>query len=273
MDSESNVNFGSNEESLLKDINEKISFKFKFCSEMNSPLISNDDAAPVISNKKYQDIHINEDDNFSMKNYFLDRENLKNNYIEKDNCLINNNENKNILEGDIHNSFSIFNPNNMKINNDEEEIQKKNKRNYIKEAYYKDELNSNINKENNRCNNEKFENNNKFQTLIKAYNKKKGDNSNNLKIIMENLKEEAEKKMKEGYFPLFVKIDNHKPLFFFASKNLPLKKILKKYLTLQGISNNGEEYILYNGNKKIDQNIIIKELNIKPFECIKNYRN
>ena len=179
MDSESNVNFGSNEESLLKDINEKISFKFKFCSEMNSPLISNDDAAPVISNKKYQDIHINEDDNFSMKNYFLDRENLKNNYIEKDNCLINNNENKNILEGDIHNSFSIFNPNNMKINNDEEEIQKKNKRNY---------------------------------------NKKKGDNSNNLKLIMENLKEEAEKKMKEGYFPLFLKIDNHKPLFFLHPK-------------------------------------------------------
>ena len=90
---------------------------------------------------------------------------------------------------------------------------------------------------------------------------------------MENLKEEAEKKMKEGYFPLFLKIDNHKPLFFFASKNLTLKKILKKYLTLQGISNNGEEYILYNGNKKIHQNIIIKELNIKPFECIKNYRN
>ena len=84
------------------------------------------------------------------------------------------------------------------------------------------------------------------------------------------IKSEVAKKMNEGYFPLFLKIDNNQPKFFYIKQNSTLKSLVRCYNIMKNIKN--IQYTLYNKfNETLDQNIEINSLNIKPFEVLSNH--
>ena len=88
------------------------------------------------------------------------------------------------------------------------------------------------------------------------------------------LKEEVAKKRDEGYFPLFLKIDNNKPKFFFIKFDSTLRCLIKTYKMMMGIDDLKIEYNLYNDkNELLDQDIEINYLNIEPLKVISNHPN
>ena len=94
----------------------------------------------------------------------------------------------------------------------------------------------------------------------------------NMDIKSVEFQNEVKKKIKEGYFPLFLKLDNRKPKFFFVKNQITLKTVLNNYLILNRISNTGKKYILYNKDKELDQDIPVIDLNIKKLGMIKNIK-
>lgn len=82
------------------------------------------------------------------------------------------------------------------------------------------------------------------------------------------LKEEAGKKIQDGYFPFFIKF-NQKPEFYFIKEHLTLKDFLKTYYIRKEIKYNGENVKLYNGNRLLDLNTPFIYLDIKIFSVIK----
>ena len=94
----------------------------------------------------------------------------------------------------------------------------------------------------------------------------------NMDIKSVEFQNEVKKKIKEGYFPLFLKLDNRKPKFFFVKNQITLKTVLNNYLILNRISNTGKKYILYNEDKELDQDIPVIDLNIKKLCVIKNIK-
>lgn len=90
---------------------------------------------------------------------------------------------------------------------------------------------------------------------------------------LKNFKEEIKEKMSKGYFPLFLKINENKALFFLISKNSRLRNILKHYLKDKNINESEDSYTLYNGNEELDIDKKIRDLNLKPMTCIKNFRS
>ena len=86
------------------------------------------------------------------------------------------------------------------------------------------------------------------------------------------IKSEVAKKMNEGYFPLFLKIDNNQPKFFYIKQNSTLKSLVRCYNIMKNIKN--IQYTLYNKfNETLEQNIEINSLNIKPFDVLSNHPN
>lgn len=68
------------------------------------------------------------------------------------------------------------------------------------------------------------------------------------------IKLEVAKKMNEGYFPLFLKIDNNPPKFFLLNRITTLKSLVRCYNIMKNIKN--IQYTLYNkSNEILDQNI------------------
>ena len=94
----------------------------------------------------------------------------------------------------------------------------------------------------------------------------------NVDLKSEEFKRVIDKKINEGYFPLFLKLDNRKPRFFFVKNQITLKTVLNNYLILNRISNTGKKYILYNKDKELDQDIPVIDLNIKKLGMIKNIK-
>ena len=91
-------------------------------------------------------------------------------------------------------------------------------------------------------------------------------------LDLEFLKEEVAKKRDEGYFPLFLRIDNDKHKFFFIKNDSTLRCLIKTYKMMMGIDDLKIKYILYNDkNKILDQDIEIKYLKIDPLSVISNH--
>lgn len=95
-----------------------------------------------------------------------------------------------------------------------------------------------------------------------------------INLDKESLKEEISKKRDEGYFPLFLKIDNNSPKFFFIKFESTLRCLVKTYKMMMGIDNLKLEYTLYNDkNELLDQDIEINYLNITPLSVISNHQS
>ena len=94
-----------------------------------------------------------------------------------------------------------------------------------------------------------------------------------INLDKESIKEELAKKRDEGYFPLFLKIDNDSPKFFFIKFDSTLRCLIKTYKMMKGIDDLKIEYTLYNDkNELLDQDIEINYLNISPLSVISNHQ-
>ena len=93
----------------------------------------------------------------------------------------------------------------------------------------------------------------------------------NLNII-DKKKAFINKKVEEGYFPLFFQLDKEKPLFMFIKNYETIQNLLEEYKNLKGINGNNKEYTLYNKKTKsvIAQDVPIKDLGISFFVYISN---
>ena len=95
------------------------------------------------------------------------------------------------------------------------------------------------------------------------------------KIYVDDINEKKEminKKAEEGYFPLFIQLNNEKPLFLFTKNYETIKAALEEYKNLKSINDGNKEYTLYNKETKkvIPQNKPIKDLGLNYFSFISN---
>ena len=107
---------------------------------------------------------------------------------------------------------------------------------------------------------------------------KEGNNDSNIsenKIIINEyidndwleLKEKISEMYNKGYLPLFLRLYNLKPTFYYAKFENNLKAILDVHLKLNGYNPN-DKYTLINNGEIIDQNTPIDDLDLKPFSII-----
>jgi hypothetical protein len=85
-------------------------------------------------------------------------------------------------------------------------------------------------------------------------------------------KEIINKRVEEGFFPLFIQLNNEKPLFLFIKNFETMKAALEEYKNLKGINDANKEYTLYKkeNKKEIPQNKPIKDLGLNYFSFISN---
>lgn len=83
------------------------------------------------------------------------------------------------------------------------------------------------------------------------------------------LKLNASQKISEGFFPLFLRVGEEKPNFFFVKRDSSCR-ILLDYYNLINDTKKGK-IILYNDGKRLDLDTQIKDLNIKQFGIIEGY--
>ena len=118
------------------------------------------------------------------------------------------------------------------------------------------------NKDNNAPNSNEIKNNKLYDVLSTSL----------VNLDKELFKEEIAKKRDEGYFPLFLKIDNNQLKFFFIKFDSTLRCLIKTYKMMMGIDDLKKEYTLYNDkNEILDQDIEIKYLDITPLSIISNH--
>ena len=88
-------------------------------------------------------------------------------------------------------------------------------------------------------------------------------------IKVENLEQSMEF-IQKGYIPLFLKLNNCKPLYFFIKEESTLKSLIKAYLENNPKAKEGLEndIKLYNGNSYLDLNKPIKELKLDLYSTI-----
>ena len=100
-------------------------------------------------------------------------------------------------------------------------------------------------------------------------NEEEFNSRNNNKILDCKVYEDTIKMIEKGFLPLFIKVDEYKPIFFFCNKKTKLKKIINTYsktLNIENLSN----YIFYKGDNELDVNLTIEDLNIKNFDIIRS---
>ena len=95
------------------------------------------------------------------------------------------------------------------------------------------------------------------------------DLTNNNKKLDCNIYENTIKMLEKGFLPLFIKVDEYKPIFFFCNKKAKLKKIINTYSKTFNIENLSN-YIFYKGDYELDVNLTIEDLNIQNFDIIKS---
>ena len=100
-------------------------------------------------------------------------------------------------------------------------------------------------------------------------NEEEFDSKNNNKKLDYNVYENTIKMVEKGFIPLFIKVEEYKPIFFFANKKAKLKKIINTYLKTLNIGNISN-YIFYKGDYELDVNLTIEDLNIQNFDIIKS---
>ena len=100
--------------------------------------------------------------------------------------------------------------------------------------------------------------------ILKSY----GDLS--VQINRENLHNDINEMIAKGYIPLFLKINEEKPQFFFVIRDSTLRSVLRHYLKEKNINESEDSFTLYNGNEELDIDKKIYELNLKPMTKITN---
>ena len=92
------------------------------------------------------------------------------------------------------------------------------------------------------------------------------------KSDIDGKKELINKRVEEGYFPLFIQLDKEKALFFFIKKYVTIKNALEEYKNLIGINGYNKEYTLYNKQTKklVPQDVPIEDLDFNYFTYISN---
>lgn len=85
-------------------------------------------------------------------------------------------------------------------------------------------------------------------------------------------KELINKRVEEGYFPLFIQLDEEKPLFFFIKNYETVQSALEAYKEILNINDGNKEYTLYNKKTKalVPQHVPIKDLGLNYFSYISN---
>ena len=125
-------------------------------------------------------------------------------------------------------------------------------------------------------NSDKINNNNKKEQISKInedivgeedlFEIKKVNNQQDRNELKDEIKNEVTKKIEEGYFPLFIQLENNERIYYYAKKNAKFKKISKHYL--KSIKHNKNIKVnFYYKEKKIEPNTIIKDLKMEPL-CI-----
>jgi len=89
---------------------------------------------------------------------------------------------------------------------------------------------------------------------------------------IEESKAVINKRVEEGYFPLFIQLDKENPLFLFIKNYETLQNVLEAYKEISKINDGNKEYTLYNQHNKklLPQDVPIKDLNLKYFSFISN---
>ena len=89
---------------------------------------------------------------------------------------------------------------------------------------------------------------------------------------IEESKELINKRVEEGYFPLFIQLDEKKPLFFFIKNYETVQSALEAYKEILNINDGNKEYTLYNKKTKalVPQDVPIKDSSLKYFSFISN---
>ena len=88
------------------------------------------------------------------------------------------------------------------------------------------------------------------------------ENKNEDLAFREEQKIEVKKKIKEGYFPFFIRIEGYKVIFYYVLPNSQIKAITEDYIHKMNIPNENK-YSFYNEDKLIDLNSTFKQSGLK----------
>ena len=110
------------------------------------------------------------------------------------------------------------------------------------------------------------------QTKENSNNFRKLDNNNSEKLQVDKIINVINKFIDKGYLPVFMKLDNYKPLFFFIKKESKLETLFIAYLHYCPEINEGieKDIKLYNKGRLLDMNKPLVDLNLKPLAIITN---
>jgi hypothetical protein len=93
-------------------------------------------------------------------------------------------------------------------------------------------------------------------------------------VVLKDPLAESQQFYEQGYLPLFIKLNNYKPLCFFIKEDSTLKSLVRLYLkncpeTDEGLEKDIE---LYNKGRSLDINKQIKYFNLEPYSRITNIK-
>ena len=89
---------------------------------------------------------------------------------------------------------------------------------------------------------------------------------------LSKIKKGVIEKANEGYLPIFMRLNDDKPIFYYIKGRSNLKTLLKCHFELKGCTDSGEKYKYYKKGKKLDENISIDQLHLEFFSVIDVYK-
>ena len=174
---------------------------------------------------------------------------------------------KNNKRKNVENSFCVLNPKNLDgidINNNIQEEYDKPKTDFGGKEEVKEEETNTGNFDNNKG---------RFQGNNMGFNYSDNDLSLSQSVYLKQQSlEESQQFIDEGFLPVFLKINDFRPLHFFINQESTLNSLLREYIrnipeTDDGILN---KIKLYHKNILLDFNKKIRELGLKPYSIITN---
>ena len=85
---------------------------------------------------------------------------------------------------------------------------------------------------------------------------------------LSKIKKGVIEKANEGYLPIFMRLNDDKPIFYYIKGRSNLKTLLKSHFQLIGHTDFGEKYMYYNKGERLDENKPVDELNLGFFSII-----
>ena len=180
-----------------------------------------------------------------------------NNNIYNDNKSKNNNTS---TAGNIDNNID----NNIGKNIDNNKIS--NNSNYSNDFNYRNMVNTLKNK--NASNSEQNYEEGDLELSQSVISHSFGDLKFNDPQDRAKIKEIVSQKYNEGYYSLFIKMDNMKNYFYFIKMEHNLNHLLNAHLKSFGKSPTGENYSFYKNSEKLDPNIPIQDLDVPILSVI-----